>query len=614
MVDNGPGAGTSSEQATGSGIELSAIEEVLLSHEAVLEAHVNLVGDGGNGEALQAVITLKVGYPPSDELKSELAWFASADLGELPPFRSINFRTYVPEGFKTAAPVDASEGDEVNISGHVVNTADVERVLADFSGVADAKVICVPDNKRGALLKAYVKLSPGAEPTEDLKGELAWQTQINMGPMVRFKDIIFVDFLSQDLLNGGETAEPVEDLAALVRRGLMAHPWATDAAVFLQGNGSGTKDMTASVTLAEDAEPSEELKLELAWSAQAAIGKPVAFKELNFVIPHTDGGAKTTATLVVQEGEGGDVSLALMAHPDVRFASVVNRSQEDGKEVYDAYIRLKPGAAPSQDLKVELAWLVQAELTSEVKFHDIHFGEPPAGEGEVQEEEKDGMVIVDKADRDAGGYSLTSHYLSTNEVTQALMSHPDVSDAAVLTVPDDRLGEKLKAFIRLREGVEPTNDLKLELAWHVVTELKPVAVFRAVDFEPPAASGEPAQEEEADEEAINISGMTVLSTEVEDALKEHRTVTDAIVIGVPDDQHGEALKAYVTLLDGQSPTEELRNELAWTARSEVGDKVVFKFIEFRKFLPETEDRAMLRRVLKADSLDIPSRISIQVVD
>ena len=58
--------------------------------------------------------------------------------------------------------------------------------------------------------------------------------------------------------------------------------------------------------------------------------------------------------------------------------------------------------------------------------------------------------------------------ISTIEVEQALMSHPAVLEAAVIGVPDDKWGERPKAFVVLRAGHSATPE---ELIAHVRTKI-----------------------------------------------------------------------------------------------------------------------------------------------
>jgi fatty-acyl-CoA synthase len=69
--------------------------------------------------------------------------------------------------------------------------------------------------------------------------------------------------------------------------------------------------------------------------------------------------------------------------------------------------------------------------------------------------------------------------ISTVEVEQALMSHPGVLEAAVVGVPDDRWGERPKAFVVLRAGTSATQQ---ELIAHVRTKIAGYKAPREVDI------------------------------------------------------------------------------------------------------------------------------------
>jgi long-chain acyl-CoA synthetase len=89
----------------------------------------------------------------------------------------------------------------------------------------------------------------------------------------------------------------------------------------------------------------------------------------------------------------------------------------------------------------------------------------------------------------------------------------------------------------------------------------------------------------------------VYPNEIEDALYRHPKISKVAVIGVPDEQTGEAVKAFVVLREGESATiEEL---VAW-ARDPANGLTAYrtpKQIELRDSLPETMVGKVLRRVL-----------------
>jgi acetyl-CoA synthetase len=77
---------------------------------------------------------------------------------------------------------------------------------------------------------------------------------------------------------------------------------------------------------------------------------------------------------------------------------------------------------------------------------------------------------------------IAAHRIGPAEVESALISHPTVNEAAVCGVPDDLRGQAAVAFIVLKPGVEPSDDLKDELVRHVRKVMGPIVVFRGVEF------------------------------------------------------------------------------------------------------------------------------------
>ncbi len=108
------------------------------------------------------------------------------------------------------------------------------------------------------------------------------------------------------------------------------------------------------------------------------------------------------------------------------------------------------------------------------------------------------------------------------------------------------------------------------------------------------------------EDVIKSSGHLIGPFEVESVLIEHPAVAEAAVIGKPDPIAFEIIKAFVSLKNGFAPSENLRLELIGFARSRLGAVVAPKEIEFRKDLPRTRSGKLMRRLLKAEELDLPT--------
>ncbi|MBE1496370.1 acetyl-CoA synthetase [Amycolatopsis lexingtonensis] len=106
------------------------------------------------------------------------------------------------------------------------------------------------------------------------------------------------------------------------------------------------------------------------------------------------------------------------------------------------------------------------------------------------------------------------------------------------------------------------------------------------------------------DDVIKSAGHLVGPFEVESVLMAHPAVAEAGVIGTPDPVAGELVKAFVSLVPGAEPTEELRRELVAFGRRELG-AVAPKEIVFDQNLPHTRSGKVLRRLLKARELGLP---------
>jgi acetyl-CoA synthetase len=100
------------------------------------------------------------------------------------------------------------------------------------------------------------------------------------------------------------------------------------------------------------------------------------------------------------------------------------------------------------------------------------------------------------------------------------------------------------------------------------------------------------------DDVINVSGHRIGTAEVESALVAHPKVSEAAVVGYPHDIKGQGIYAYVTLMDGEQPTEELRKELVIWVRKEIGPIASPDLIQFAPGLPKTRSGKIMRRILR----------------
>ncbi len=89
------------------------------------------------------------------------------------------------------------------------------------------------------------------------------------------------------------------------------------------------------------------------------------------------------------------------------------------------------------------------------------------------------IMILGRAD---DVINVAGHRIGTMEVESALVDHPAVAEAAVIGKPHELKGEIIKAFVILKEGYQPSEDLIRQLKDHVRKELGPIAVPEEIVF------------------------------------------------------------------------------------------------------------------------------------
>ncbi|MHA3915573.1 acetate--CoA ligase [Halovulum sp. GXIMD14793] len=100
------------------------------------------------------------------------------------------------------------------------------------------------------------------------------------------------------------------------------------------------------------------------------------------------------------------------------------------------------------------------------------------------------------------------------------------------------------------------------------------------------------------DDVINVSGHRMGTAEVESALVAHAKVAEAAVVGYPHDIKGQGIYAYVTLMSGTEPSDELRKELEGWVRTEIGPIAKPDLIQWAPGLPKTRSGKIMRRILR----------------
>ncbi|WP_411346372.1 acetate--CoA ligase [Paenibacillus sp. WLX1005] len=108
------------------------------------------------------------------------------------------------------------------------------------------------------------------------------------------------------------------------------------------------------------------------------------------------------------------------------------------------------------------------------------------------------------------------------------------------------------------------------------------------------------------DDVINTSGERVGPFEVESKLVEHPAVAEAGVIGKPDPVRGEVIKAFISLREGFEPSDELKQQITRFVKEGLSAHAAPREIEFKDKLPKTRSGKIMRRVLKAWELELPT--------
>ncbi|KFE42337.1 acetate--CoA ligase [Staphylococcus agnetis] len=108
------------------------------------------------------------------------------------------------------------------------------------------------------------------------------------------------------------------------------------------------------------------------------------------------------------------------------------------------------------------------------------------------------------------------------------------------------------------------------------------------------------------DDVIMTAGERVGPFEVESKLVEHEAVAEAGVIGKPDPVRGEIIKAFVALRQGYEPSDDLKEDIRKFVKEGLAAHAAPREIEFKDKLPKTRSGKIMRRVLKAWELDLPT--------
>ncbi len=194
------------------GRPLPGIEAAIVQRRP--EGGVDLLAPGEEGE-----LALRMGWPSmfrgylDDEQRYQQCfagdWYLSGDLA-----------TCDADGYFWFV---GRNDDVIKTSGHLIGPFEVENVLLEHPAVAEAGMIGKPDEFAGQIVKAFIALKPGYEPSDALRKELIGFARTRLGPTVAPRELEFVVDLPKTrsgkimrrLLRARELGLPLGDLSTL---------------------------------------------------------------------------------------------------------------------------------------------------------------------------------------------------------------------------------------------------------------------------------------------------------------------------------------------------------------------------------------------------------------
>jgi 2-aminobenzoate-CoA ligase len=103
------------------------------------------------------------------------------------------------------------------------------------------------------------------------------------------------------------------------------------------------------------------------------------------------------------------------------------------------------------------------------------------------------------------------------------------------------------------------------------------------------------------DDMIISAGYNIAGPEVEDTMLKHPAVAECAVIGVPDEERGQIVKAFVVLKPGNAASEELTRQLQDHVKQSIAPYKYPRAIEYRDTLPRTETGKLQRFRLRQEA-------------
>ncbi|MBI2695412.1 acetate--CoA ligase [Mycobacterium nebraskense] len=209
----------------------------------------------------------------------------------------------------------------------------------------------------------------------------------------------------------------------------------------------------------------EPLNPEAVWWGKRVLGLPI----------HDNWWQTETGGIMIANTPAFDIKPGSMGRPLPGVDAFIVHHNDDGTpEVID-----EPGVEGELALKPGWPSMFRGYLNAEERYRNSF---------------ADGLYLSgDLAKKDADGYfwfvgrkddviKSAGHLIGPFEVESALTDHPAVAEAAVIGIPDPTVGEMVKAFVTLKNGVVADEDLRLELLGHARKRLGATVAPKEIEF------------------------------------------------------------------------------------------------------------------------------------
>jgi acetyl-CoA synthetase len=192
-----------------------------------------------------------------------------------------------------------------------------------------------------------------------------------------------------------------------------------------------------------------------------------------------------TGAIMIANYASADIRPGSMGRPVPGIEAALLARDAMGELVLDAsgapVVVTEPDAEGELALRMPWPSLMRSYLNDDERYAAVFAGDWYRS-GDLARCDADGWFwFVGRGDdviKSAG------HLIGPFEVESALMEHPAVAEAGVIGIPDDIAGEVVKAFVALKVGYEPTDELRLELVGFARKRLGPAVAPREIEFAP----------------------------------------------------------------------------------------------------------------------------------